>query len=155
MLLAVALLQVHWVHVWHDGRRAHRSPLQAHNNSFHRHDACAAVQQAAKRMQAVLWGLCWRRESPHHVTGIRQDEVSWYVLEFDLWNYILHIILFLTGILKWRTGRQRFPLMLQSKETYWWWYIMQDPHLEGVCKPRCTDMRTHTHTHIRYKCVVP
>lgn len=79
----VALLQVYWVHVWHDGRRAHRSPLQAHNHSFHRHDARTAVQQAAKRLQAILWGLCRRRASPHHIPGIRPDEVSWDVLTFE------------------------------------------------------------------------
>lgn len=78
-----ALLQVHRVHVWHDGRRAHRSPLQAHNNSFHCHDSRTAVQQAEKRLQAVLWGLCRRRESPHHIPGIRPNEVSWDVLTVE------------------------------------------------------------------------
>lgn len=70
-------LQVYRVYVWHDGRGAHHPAQQAHNNSLHRHDACATVQQAAQRVQAILRGLRGRRESPHHLTGVRQNEVSW------------------------------------------------------------------------------
>lgn len=51
--------------------------------------------------------------------------------------FILSLIPWLfPEILRWRMGEQRFPSMWQSKEMYWWWYIMQDQHWEDVYRPR-------------------
>ena len=136
------LLQVYRVYVRHDGRRAHHPPQQAHNNSFHHHDTRAAVQQAEKWVPAILRGLCWRREGPHHITGVWQDEVSWYtdtqeyLLAFPRWKVLILFFSLFPGILRWRTGERRSLSMWQSKEMYWWWSIMQDPHWVDVCRPR-------------------
>lgn len=46
------------------------------------------------------------------------------------------ILLLLPETLRWRMGKQRFPLMWKSREMYWWWSIMQDLRWGDVCRPR-------------------
>lgn len=78
----------------------------------------------------------WSKLTNTNAFQVWAKNLSFFFFHSLFYLIFFLILLLLPETLRWRMGKQRFPLMWKSREMYWWWSIMQDLRWGDVCRPR-------------------